>query len=105
MVPAERSQSMREPWAVRKATSLFRSVMSGTFRRVTGSSVSKVAQKIGNTEFLLPEGTMVPESGLPPCTMRSDMGGKFGKGEIRKFENKEAGKPAQKKAPAGVADA
>jgi hypothetical protein len=33
------------------------------------------------------------------------MGGKFGKGEIRKFENKEAGKPAQKKAPAGVADA
>jgi hypothetical protein len=28
---------------------------------------------MGNTEFLLPEGVMVPERGLPPLTMRSDI--------------------------------
>ena len=35
--------------------------MPGTFFSVTGSSVSSVAQKIGSTEFLLPDGVMVPE--------------------------------------------
>ena len=37
------------------------------------SLVSKVAQTMGRAEFLLPEGTMVPESGLPPVTIRSAM--------------------------------
>jgi hypothetical protein len=65
---------MCEPWWRAKATSLSRSVMSGMFFSVMGSSVSSVAQKMGSTEFLLPEGVMVPERGLPPWTMRSDMG-------------------------------
>jgi hypothetical protein len=28
---------------------------------------------MGNTEFLLPEGVMVPERGWPPLTIRSDI--------------------------------
>jgi hypothetical protein len=47
--------------------------MSGTLSKVTGSSVSSVAQKMGRTEFLLPDGVMVPERGRPPWTMRSDI--------------------------------
>src|SRR5882724_11370522 len=57
--------------------------MSGTFLSVTGSSVSSVAQKIGSTEFLLPDGVMVPERGLPPLTMRSDIEASgVGSGEV-----------------------
>src|SRR5476651_447119 len=80
--PVSWFQSMREPWARKKATSLSRSVMAGTFRIVTGSSVSSVAQKIGRMEFLFPDGVTVPERGLPPLTMRSAMvgGGRKGRG-------------------------
>ena len=47
--------------------------IAGTLRRKTGASVSSVAHRIGRVEFLLPDGVIVPESGLPPLTMRSAM--------------------------------
>src|SRR5580658_7699972 len=73
MTPLALSQSIAEPWDSKNDTSLSRSVMSGTFVSVTGSSVSSVAQRMGSTEFLLPDGVMVPERGLPPLTTRSAM--------------------------------
>ena len=60
------SHVTREPCSVKKVTSFSTSVMLGTLRSVTGSSVSSVAQRSGSTEFLLPEGVMVPLRGLPP---------------------------------------
>ena len=71
IVPAARSHAMREPCSWKNVTSFSTSVISGTFSSATGSSVSRVAHKMGRTEFLLPEGVMVPERGLPPLTMRS----------------------------------
>ena len=64
-----------DPGALREknSTSFSRSVISGTFNRRTGSPASKVAQRIGSAEFLFPDGTMVPDSGLPPLMMRSAM--------------------------------
>src|SRR5579863_7935671 len=44
--------------------------MSGTPRRVTGSSVSRVAQRTGSTAFLLADGVMRPFKGRPPRTIR-----------------------------------
>src|SRR5579872_7479108 len=44
--------------------------MSGTPRRVTGWSVSRVAQRIGSTAFLLADGITRPRSGRPPRTIR-----------------------------------
>src|SRR4051794_833854 len=67
---------MREPCSWKKVTSFSTSVMAGTFCSVTGSSVRSDAQRIGRTEFLLPEGVMVPVSGLPPVTTRSAIEGK-----------------------------
>ena len=55
------------------SASTIQGTISGTFVRVTNSSVSRVAQRIGSTEFLFPEGVMVPQSGLPPCTIKSAM--------------------------------
>src|SRR6476469_1344588 len=40
--------------------------MRGTFSRVTCSSVSRHAARIGSAPFLLPEARTRPESGLPP---------------------------------------
>ncbi|HTX50328.1 MAG TPA: NAD(P)-binding protein, partial [Caulobacteraceae bacterium] len=37
---------------------------------MTGSSVSRVAQRIGSTAFLFAEGVIRPASGRPPRTMR-----------------------------------
>ena len=45
------------------------SLMAGTFSSVTVSSVSSVAASMGRTAFLLPDGAMVPDNLLPPCTM------------------------------------
>ena len=73
MRPAARSQVMREPCSVKKFTSFSTSVMFGTWRSVTGASVRSVAHRMGSTEFLLPEGVMVPLRGLPPWMMRSAM--------------------------------
>jgi hypothetical protein len=42
--------------------------------QATGSSVSSVAHRMGRTEFLLPDGVMVPLRGLPPLMMRSATG-------------------------------
>src|SRR5579859_4462629 len=38
----------------------------GTFRRITSSSVSRQAARIGRAPFLFPAGRIVPESGAPP---------------------------------------
>ena len=80
ITPFSRSHSMEDPCWEKNLTSLFRSVMSGTLRKVTGSLVNRVAQKTGRTAFLLPEGVMVPERGLPPWTMRSDIDGSVASG-------------------------
>jgi hypothetical protein len=64
---------MTEPCSEKKVTSFSTSVMCGTLRRTTLASVSSVAQRMGRTEFLLPDGVMVPLRGLPPWMMRSDM--------------------------------
>ena len=71
--PFARSQVMREPCATKNSTSFSRSVMSGTFSRRTGSPASSVAHRMGSAAFLLPDGVMVPERGVPPLTMRSAM--------------------------------
>ncbi len=47
--------------------------MSGTFVSVTGPSARSVAQRIGSTEFLLPDGVTDPARGMPPLTTRSAM--------------------------------
>src|SRR5690349_21324817 len=47
--------------------------MSGRLRRVTGSSVSRQAARIGRAAFLLPPGRIVPSSRLPPSTMNRSM--------------------------------
>ena len=73
MRPAGWSQLIREPCSWKNRTSFSTSVIAGTFSSVTGSSVSSVAHRIGSIEFLLPEGRMVPERGLPPLTIRSAM--------------------------------
>ena len=54
--------------------------MAGTFNRRTGSPASSVAHRMGSAEFLLPDGMIVPESGLPPLTMRSAMRRRGGEG-------------------------
>jgi hypothetical protein len=71
IVPVALSQVMTEPCSEKKVTSLSTSVMAGTLSSRTGASVSSVAQRMGSAEFLLPDGVMVPERGLPPLTMRS----------------------------------
>src|SRR4051812_21632120 len=71
MRPAVRSQAMTEPCSMKKLTSFSTSVMFGTFSNVTLASVSSVAHRMGSTEFLLPEGVIVPLRGLPPWMMRS----------------------------------
>jgi hypothetical protein len=47
--------------------------MRGTFRKMTGSSVSRQAAKIGSAAFLFPEGVTSPRSGTPPSTMNFSM--------------------------------
>jgi hypothetical protein len=42
--------------------------MSGTFRKVTGSRVSRLAHNTGSTAFLFAEGLIAPFKGLPPLT-------------------------------------
>ena len=66
MTPAMRSHATLEPCSEKKLTSFSTSVIFGTFRSVTGASVRSVAQRTGRTEFLLPDGVMVPLRGLPP---------------------------------------
>src|SRR5690606_32852702 len=61
----------------KKARILRTSVMSGTRCRITGSRVSSVPQRIGNTAFLLAEGVMAPFSARPPWTIRLVMPGPF----------------------------
>ena len=61
--------------SVRKISRIFfTSVISGMPRRRTGSVVSSVAHRMGRTAFLFAEGTRRPRKGVPPWTMRSDMG-------------------------------
>ncbi|MNJ77383.1 hypothetical protein D3C77_748720 [compost metagenome] len=48
--------------------------MSGTPCSGKGWSVKSVAHRMGSTAFLLAEGMMRPRRGVPPWTMRLDMG-------------------------------
>ena len=48
------------------ATIASTSLIRGTLRRITSSSVSRQAARIGSAPFLLPAGTIVPDSGTPP---------------------------------------
>ncbi len=51
------------------STSVSVSRMRGTFSSVTGCSVSSAAAMIGSAAFLLPAGSIVPDSRCPPSTM------------------------------------
>src|SRR5579872_1520536 len=51
------------------STSVSVSRMRGTFMSVTGWSVKSAAAMIGSAAFLLPDGSIVPESLWPPSTM------------------------------------
>ena len=60
-----------EPFHLRAEVSRSASIAStsairGTLRSTTGSSVKRQAARIGRAPFLLPAGTIVPESGTPP---------------------------------------
>ena len=46
----------------------------GTLRTTSSSSVSRHAARIGSAAFLLPAGTISPESGTPPWMMNFSMG-------------------------------
>src|ERR1700751_3735105 len=52
------------------------SLIRGTLRRITSSSVSRHAARIGSAPFLLPAGVMVPERGLPPSITNFSIGGR-----------------------------
>jgi hypothetical protein len=50
---------------------------------VTISSVNTVAHRIGNMAFLLPDGIIVPESGLPPLTSKLAIATLSGKTQVK----------------------
>jgi len=68
--PVSKSTSTLLPSRWNSSTIWRASVMSGTPRKVTGWSVSRVAHRIGNTAFLLADGITRPLSGRPPRTIR-----------------------------------
>src|SRR4051794_30004429 len=47
--------------------------MRGTLRTITSSSVRRQAARAGRAAFLLPAGTMLPESGAPPSMTNFSM--------------------------------
>ena len=49
--------------------------MRGMLRSTTSSPVSSVAASAGSAAFLLPAGTTVPESGVPPSITNFSMSG------------------------------
>src|SRR6266481_2994348 len=80
-MPVEKSIDTLLP-SVRKISRIFfTSVISGTPMRRKGWSVSRVAQRMGRTAFLLADGVISPRNGTPPCTIRFDM---FGRGSWKK---------------------
>src|SRR5580704_5892473 len=52
------------------------SLILGTLRRITSSSVSRHAARIGSAPFLLPAGVTVPARGLPPSITNFSIGGR-----------------------------
>jgi hypothetical protein len=50
------------------------SLMRGTLRTRTSSSVRIAEARIGRAPFLFPAGTIVPESGTPPSMTNFSMG-------------------------------
>ena len=61
-----RRRARSRPRSSRSASITCTSRMSGTFSSTTSSSVSRQAARIGRAAFLLPLGTMVPDSARPP---------------------------------------
>src|SRR5947209_8675540 len=58
------------------------SLIRGTLRRTTSSSVSRQAARIGSAPFLLPAGVIVPDSGTPPSITNFSMVGSAGDGGL-----------------------
>jgi hypothetical protein len=63
------AHSADAPTERHSSTSVSVSRMRGTFSSVTGYSVRSAAAMIGSAAFLLPDGSIVPESRWPPSTM------------------------------------
>ena len=57
---------MRTPSASRIASIAPTSLILGTLRTTTSSSVRTEAARMGRAPFLLPAGTIVPDSAMPP---------------------------------------
>ena len=60
------SHSTRAPSSASSVTMASTSLIRGTLRRITSSSVSRQAARIGSAPFLFPAAVIVPESGAPP---------------------------------------
>ena len=70
-----RRQSTRTPSASSSASIVSTSRIRGTLRTTTSSSVRTEAARIGRAPFLLPAGTIVPDSGAPPSMTNFSMRG------------------------------
>jgi len=66
-------QATSTPTARRIASIASTSRIRGTLRTVTSSAVSTVEARIGSAPFLLPAGTIVPDSGTPPSMTNFSM--------------------------------
>ncbi len=69
-------QSARAPSCASSASIASTSAILGTLRTTTSSSVSSAEARIGRAPFLLPAGTIVPDSGAPPWMSNFSMRGR-----------------------------
>ena len=75
-------QSARAPRPSSSSIIASTSLIRGTLRRITSSSVSRHAARIGSAPFLLPAGTIVPLSGTPPSMTNFSIGIGEGTGSL-----------------------
>ena len=66
-------QRMRTPSASSRESIAPTSLIFGTFRTTTSSSVRTEAARMGSAPFLLPAGVIVPESAVPPSMTNFSM--------------------------------
>ena len=71
------SHSTRTPSASSSASIASTSPIRGTLRTTTSSSVRTEAARIGRAPFLLPAGTIVPDSATPPSMTNFSMSGRL----------------------------
>src|ERR687890_758589 len=83
---SDSSRSTTTSWgdmsAAQSATSWMASIaptslIFGTLRTTTSSSVRTEAARIGRAPFLLPAGTIVPDSAVPPSMTNFSIGGRL----------------------------